>query len=89
MPVGNHPGIFWNKKAKYLAKKYNLCLNSIAAYGVMYGYVKLYDVEFIVNNLWIEHFVNSAPKPVEINADDYLILHFKLMRLYPEFFNYF
>lgn len=87
MPVGNHPGIFWNKKAKLLAKKYNLDMDNIYAYGVTDGYVQLKDVLFIVDNLWIEHFTNYTPKPIELNGDDYLILHFKLLRIYPHFFN--
>lgn len=87
MPVGNRPGIFFNKKAKNLAKQYNLDLNIKAAYGVQYGYVKLNDVQFIVDNLWIEHFTNLTPKPIQLKDDDYLILHFKLLRIYPHFFN--
>jgi hypothetical protein len=86
MPTGNHPGIFWNKKTKLLAMKYNLDIDNIYAYGVTYGYVKLRDVEFIVNNLWIEHFTNLTAKPIELNGDDYLFLHFKLLRMYPQFF---
>jgi len=86
MPVGNHPGIFWNKKAKVLAQKYDLDLTSTLAYGVMHGYVKIHDVEFIVHNLWISHFVNSAPKPIQINGDDYVNLKLKLQRIYPLYF---
>ena len=28
MPTGNHPGIFWNKKTKLLAMKYNLDIDN-------------------------------------------------------------
>lgn len=87
MPVRNHPGIFWNKKAKLLAIKYNLDMDNPNAYGVQNGYVKSNDVQFIVDNLWIEHFINLTPKPIELNGDDYIILHYKLLRIYPNFFN--
>lgn len=86
MPIRNHHGIFWNKKAKNLAIQYNLDLNSTYAYGVNNNYVKLRDVEFIVHNLWIEHFVNSTPKPIQLNDHNYFMMYNKLLLLYPHFF---
>ena len=71
MPIDNPRGIFANKKAMTLAKKYNLELTDKRCYICNHKYVTYNDVKFITNNLWIDHFLYGVRPPIEVNIDTY------------------
>ena len=60
----NPIGIFTSKRAKFLAIKYNLDLFNVNAYprGTS-KYVTYSDVNFIVENLWLDHFLDDVTAP--------------------------
>ncbi len=66
----NTYGIFKTKKAKLLAIKYYLDLNNPLAYTTS-GIVKYTDVLFIVDNLWLDHFIFLSPNPIHLNIQSY------------------
>ena len=69
-------GIFKSKRARLLAKRYNLDLYNINAYIHSYNYVTFNDVQFIVDHLWLDHFTDFTPPPILVSIDEYqLILH--------------
>lgn len=59
----NHYGIFKTKKAYNLALRYNLELNNKNAYIHSGKYITFDDVEFIVDNLWLDYFTGLVPAP--------------------------
>lgn len=72
MPIDNHRGIFADKKALVLAKKYNLNLQDKNAYACNKKYVTHNDVYWIVINLWISHFLYNTEQPVKVTSVQYL-----------------
>ena len=66
----NTYGIFKTKRAKLLAIKYNLDLNNPLAYANN-DVVKYIDVVFVVNNLWLNHFIFKTPKPISLDISSY------------------
>ena len=71
MPIDNRRGIFQNKRALLLAKKYSLDLYDKEAY-ICYGkYVTYDDVKFIIKNLWIDHFMYGIAQPLEVDHNTY------------------
>ena len=79
----NNYGIFINKKAKNLAIKYNLPIQNKTAYMYKGKYIRLYDVQFIVDNLWINHFQYNEPKPIEVNRFEYFDIFNSLIIRFP------
>jgi hypothetical protein len=81
----NPIGIFTSKRAKLLAIKYNLDLFNVNAYprGTS-KYVTYSDVYFIVENLWLDHFLDdvSAP-PCECTWQEHEIIYNKLKIKWP------
>jgi hypothetical protein len=70
MPVDNRRGIFNDKKALMLARKYSLDLKDKFAYISSGPTITYNDVKFIVTNLWLDHFMYGISKPLEV--DDYI-----------------
>lgn len=71
MPVDNHRGIFSDKKALILAKKYSLDLYDKRAYVSSSRYITYNDVKFIVGNLWLDHFMYGVSQPIEVDHYTY------------------
>lgn len=76
----NHYGIFKTKKALNLAIKYSLELNNMRAYIHTGKYITYTDVKFITDNLWLNHFLEDRPKPIETTIEEYekIYNHIKL-----------
>lgn len=67
MPIGQRRGIFTDKKAYNLAARYNLSLENKNSY-IHYGQTITHnDVLFIVNNLWLDHFMYGSDKPLNVS----------------------
>lgn len=83
----NPNGIFKSKRAKLLAIKYGFDLYNKNAY-IHSGNIILYsDVKFIVDNLWIDHFIYGSDKPINISFDEYNDIYYSLQDTYPTLFN--
>jgi hypothetical protein len=78
----NNYGIFKSKKAKNLAYRYNLNMFDKSAYACDTKYVSLDDVKFIVDNLWLDHFMYNSPKPIELSLDKYYKIYNYLKNCY-------
>lgn len=76
MPVDNRRGIFEDKKALLLAKKYSLELHNKNAYVSSNKNITYNDVRFIVKNLWFDHFMYGVKKP--LNVDPYIYTQYYL-----------
>ncbi len=85
----NSYGIFKSKRARCLAIKYNLDAFNKNAYAVSNHskYVTYSDVLFIVDNLWLSHFIYNTPAPADISHDEYSKFYEKLYALWPNMFN--
>jgi hypothetical protein len=59
----NHYGIFENKTAKNLAILYNLDLYNKNAYVHSGKLIHLHDVQFIVDNFWLDYFMGLTEYP--------------------------
>ena len=82
----NTYGIFYTKSAKLLAIKYGLELYNKNAY-IHSGNTILYsDVKFIVDNLWIDHFLYDCDKPIDVSLYEYNNIYNLLQNLYPSLF---
>ena len=66
----NSFGIFKSKRAKLLAIQYNLPIDNICAYGSNY-LVNFKDVLFIVDNLWLDHFIYKTNIPLNVTKKYY------------------
>ena len=84
----NHPGIFKNNKAKLLATKYGLDLNDSNAYIHFGKYVTYFDVLFMVENFWLDHFMYNDDKPLQLSYDEYNDLFYSLQNKYPTLLNF-
>ena len=74
----NPYGIFKTKRAKLLAIKYSLDLYDKNAYIHSTHLILLSDVQFIVDNLWIDHFMYNDPKPIDLSFSEYNDIYFYL-----------
>jgi hypothetical protein len=83
----NHYGIFKTKKAKLLAIKYNLELKRIQSYNDYNQYVSYQDVLFIVDNLWLDHFIYHTKEPIKLLINEYNKIFYKLSYKYPQLLN--
>ena len=88
MTANNHYGIFKTKKAKFLAVKYNLDLYNYNLYSQTEKYVTYLDVLFIVENLWLDHFMYYTEEPLKLLTDQYDSLYYSLSLKYPHLLNY-
>lgn len=84
----NHPGIFKNNKAKLLATKYGLDLNNPDAYIYHGKFITFYDVSLIIENLWLDHFMYNADKPLDVSGNEYNELFYSLQYKYPTLLNF-
>ena len=67
----NSFGIFKSKRAKLLAVKYGLDLYDKNAY-IHHGNIILYsDVKFIVDNMWMDHFMYGTDEPIDVSFEEY------------------
>ena len=71
MPIDNRRGIFEDKKALLLAKKYSLDLYDKRAYVSYNKNITYSDVKFIVKNLWTDHFMYGIKKPLNVDYYTY------------------
>tara|TARA_B100000035_G_scaffold313542_1_gene327505 strand:+ start:2434 stop:2700 length:267 start_codon:yes stop_codon:yes gene_type:complete len=78
----NHFGIFYNKNVYLLALKYNLDLYNKNAYFSNNKYISLFDVKYIIDNLWIDHFLYLHKSPIFLNNFDYLIMKNYILNKY-------
>jgi hypothetical protein len=56
----NHSGIFSTKRTKNLAEKYGLDLYNKNAYMYSGKFITYDDVQFIVDNLWLDYFMGYS-----------------------------
>lgn len=81
----NPSGIFKTKNAKNLAIQYDLDIYNINSYPTSKKYVTLYDVKFIVYELWRAYFTYGINKPLlNISKKEELVIYFQI---FPEKFN--
>lgn len=84
MSARNKYGIFNSKNARELAISYNLDLNDKRSYAVNQNrYVKLYDVRYIVDNLWLDHFIYNTADPIQVSNYEYNNIFYNLLTKYP------
>ena len=67
----NSFSIFKSKKAFILAKKYNLSLTDKNSYIHFNNLIEFSDVKFIVDNLWLDHFMYGTPQPIDVSIQEY------------------
>jgi len=86
----NPIGIFATKRAKFLAQRYNLDLLDKNCYAVSSDKSVAYsDVLFIVDNLWLNHFVQDTEPPIDnYTWVEYNDIYSKLRDKWPYVFNY-
>lgn len=84
----NSYGIFKTKRARDLATKYNLHLTNSSAYIHSGKFITFSDVKFIVDNLWLNHFMYDQRPPISINDTDYNDMFYYLEKKYPQLLNY-
>ena len=87
MPTSNKIGIFKTSSAKQLAIKYNLDLHNKNAYIHDDEYISYYDVKFIVDNLWLDHFMYGEDKPIDVSYEEYNNIYESLCNNWPDAFN--
>ena len=91
MPVGNPCGIFKSKRAKNLAINYGLEINNKNGYARLVGEstsktITYEDVKFIVDNLWLDHFIYGALEPIKLDESDRQVMYFYLRNKHSYFF---
>lgn len=74
----NSFGIFKSKRAKFLAIKYGLDIYDKNAYIHTGNIISYSDVKFIVDNLWIDHFIYGTDKPINVSFDEYNDIYYSL-----------
>jgi hypothetical protein len=84
----NHYGIFKTKKAKLLAIKYNLELNDSDFYIHFSQFITYFDVLFMIDNFWLDHFMYNSDKPLDVSIDEYYNIFFSLKRKFPTLLNF-
>lgn len=85
----NPIGIFKSKRAKLFAARYSLDLQNKNAYGVdNANLISYYDVKFIVDNLWLDHFMYGEHKPIEVSDEEYNNIYESLCNNWPDIFNF-
>jgi hypothetical protein len=78
--ANNRCGIFKSKKAYNLALQYGLDLNSKKSYIHSGLYVSFDDVQFIVDNLWLDYFMgltDIAPSNLSIEEENNMVVLLK------------
>lgn len=80
-------GIFKTKSAKLLAIKYKLSLYDKNAYIHSGRFILYTDVKFIVENLWLDHFMYETDKPIDVSIEEYFDIYNSLENSYPELLN--
>ena len=80
-------GIFKSKRAKLLAIKYGLDLHDKNSYIHSGNTIFYYDVKFIVDNRWMDHFIYGTDKPIHVSFYEYMNIYYTLQHSYPGVFN--
>mgnify|MGYP001157187356 CR=1 FL=1 len=84
----NTLGIFKCKRAKLLAIKYGLDLYNKNAYIHSSNLILYSDVKFIVNNLWMDHFMYQTEKPLNVSIEEYYHIYHSLENSFIGLLNY-
>ena len=79
MPIDNPRGIFADKKAMLLAKNYNLEMNNPLGYVSNNKYITYNDVKFIVDNMWMDHFLYGVKAPSDVDKYIYSQYYLKFV----------
>ena len=80
----NSYGLFNNNKARNLANLYKIDANDFREYLRRDKYITFKDVKFIVDNLWLSHFIHHhIPKPIDLPFDKYVHLYSRLKLQHP------
>jgi hypothetical protein len=80
-------GIFKTKRAKLLATRYSLELYDKNAYIHSGNLILYYDVKFIVDNFWLDHFMFDTDKPICVSLREYNDIFYDLQESYPNLLN--
>ena len=83
----NSFGIFKSKRAKLLAVKYGLDLYDKNAYIHSTNTILYSDVKFIIDNLWLNHFMYGTQKPIDPSPEEYNNIYYLYLDSYPHLFN--
>ena len=75
-------GIFKSKRAKLIAIRYSLDLYDKNAYIHSQNLISYSDVKFIVDNLWMDHFIYGTDKPIDISSDEYNHIYYSVSGLF-------
>ncbi len=84
----NYFGIFKSKRAKLLAIRYSLDLYDKNSYIHSDRLILYSDVKFIVDNLWMSHFMYDTDKPIHVSLTEYNHIYCQLQDIYPSLFNF-
>ena len=85
MSSRNTYGIFKSKNARKLAIAYNLDIYDKRSYIIDNDKpVKLYDVRYIVDNLWLDHFIYESDDPIIVSNNEYNTIFLNLLSKYPD-----
>lgn len=82
----NSFGIFKSKRAKLLAVKYRLDLYDKDAYLHSGNTILYSDVKFIVDNIWMDHFMYGTDKPIDVSFEEYNDIYYSLQDTFPGLF---
>ena len=84
----NSLGIFKSKRAKLLAIKYGFDLYNKNAYIHSDNLILYSDVKFIVDNLWVDHFMYGTNKPIDVTLEEYDNIYDSLQNSFPDLYNF-
>jgi hypothetical protein len=85
MSSRNTYGIFKSKNARKLAITYNLDIYDKRSYIIDNDKpVKLSDVRYIVDNLWLDHFIYESDDPIIVSNNEYNTIFLNLLSKYPD-----
>lgn len=83
----NKWGIFQSKRAKLLAIKYGLDIYNKNAYINSSNLILYSDVKFIVDNLWMDHFMYGTEKPIDVSIEEYYDICDSLQNSFSDLYN--
>ena len=84
----NSLGIFKSKRAKLLAIKYGFDIYNKNAYIHSANLILYSDVKFIVDNLWIDHFMYGTNKPIDVTFEEYNYIYDSLQNSFSGLSNF-
>ena len=81
--TSNHYGIYLTKHAKNMAVKYGFNLYDKNQFIHSKKYILLSDVQFMIEHLWLEHFLYDFDKPIDVSYDEYNYIFYNLQQKFP------